>query len=289
MFTATCRTSAGRIVTVKEPINSVYRLNGGPSGRLGLPLNDEFSVLANGRRRQQFQGGSFEYGVGETPVLRNAVFAVTLTSAGSLRLNLNDTFEVGPDGDDHWRERDRSRRVVDDVEFAGDQIAIAPNQTGRATLRAGGGKASITATSEGKASPPLTVFVSAPCCVAGEGAPTAALQQIFPGCGDTQPAQSEAASASPVQRFGAGYLQDFVAADSGARFVLAKPDLGSLAYVLTGGLLDGLRSRRRARGPLGYPSSDPSATGRQLFENAAALAGDPCGWGAVGALGATGL
>jgi uncharacterized protein (TIGR03437 family) len=276
MFNATAGPSAGRIVTVKEPINSVYRLNGGPSGRLGLPLNDEL-LLANGRRRQQFQGGSFEYGVGETPVLRNAVFAVSLTSVGSLRLNLNDAFEVRAqmvtttgesvtDRDVSWTTS--NSRVI--------QIAIAPNQTGRATLRAvGGGSAFVTATSEGKASPPLTVFVSAPCCAVGEGAPTAALQQIFQDAVTRNRLNPKLPSASPVQRFGAGYLQEFVAVDSGARFVLAKPDSSALAYLLTGGLLTAFEAAGGPGGPLGYPASDPSATGRQLFENAAALAGDP--------------
>jgi uncharacterized protein (TIGR03437 family) len=276
MFNTTAGPAAGRIVVVKEPINTAYRANGGPAGRLGLPLNDEL-VLANGRRRQQFQGGSFEYGVGETPILRNAVFAVSLTSTGSLRLNLNDTFAVRAqmltttgesvtDRDVSWTTS--NSRVI--------QIAVAANQTGNATLRAvGGGSAFITATSEGRTSPPLTVFVSAPCCAIGEGAPTAALQQIFQDAVTRNRLNPRLPSASPVQRFGAGYLQEFVSADSGLRFVLAKPDSSSAAYLLTGGLLTAYEAAGGPGGPLGYPSSDPSATGRQLFENSAALAGDP--------------
>ncbi len=276
LFNTTAGPSAGRIVAVKEPINRVYRANGGPTGRLGLPLNDEL-VLANGRRRQTFQGGSIEYGVGETPVLRNAVFAVTLTSAGSLRLNLNDTFQIRTqlvtttgesvaDRDVSWTTS--NSRVI--------QIAVAPNQTGVATLRAvGGGSAFITATSEGKSSSPLTVFVAAPCCAVGEGAPTAALQQSFLDAVTRNRLNPRLPSASPVQRFGAGYLQEFVSADTGLRFVLAKPDSSSLAYLLSGGLLTAFEALGGAGGSLGYPFGDPSPNGRQIFENQAALAGDP--------------
>lgn len=276
MFNTTAGPSAGRIVVVREPINSLYRTSGGPTGRLGLPLNDELQ-LANGRRRQTFQGGSIEYATGETPVLRNAVFAVSLTSIGSLRLNLNDTFalraqmvttagESVSDRDVSWTTSN-SRAI---------QIAIAPNQTGMATLRAvGGGSAFITATSEGKSSSPLTVFVSAPCCSVGEGAPTAALQQAFQDAIMRNRLTPRLPSATPVQRFGAGYLQEFAAADTGLRFVLAKPDSSSLAYLLSGGLLTAFEGAGGPGGALGYPASDPSGTGRQLFENSAALAGDP--------------
>ncbi len=276
LFNSTTGPSAGRLVAVREPINKLYRDNGGPSGRLGLPLNDEL-VLANGRRRQIFQGGSIEYGSGETPVLRNGVFAVTLTSTGSLRLNLNDTFAIRTqivtnvgesvsDRDVSWTTS--NSRVI--------QIAVPPNQTGMATLRAvGGGSAFVTATSEGKTSSPLTVFVSAPCCAVGEGAPTAALQQSFLDAIARNRLTPRLPSASPVQRFGAGYLQEFVAADSGSRFVLAKPDSSSLAYLLSGGLLTAFELAGGPGSTLGYPASDPSATGRQLFENQAALAGDP--------------
>lgn len=276
MFNSSTGPSAGRLVVVKEPVNTIYRNNGGPTGRLGLPVNDEL-VLANGRRRQTFQGGSIEYGAGEVPVLRNAVFAVTLTSAGSIRLNLNDTFQIRTqlvttagesvsDRDVSWATS--NSRVV--------QIAVNSSLPGVATLRAvGGGSAFITATSEGKSSPPLTVFVAAPCCAVGEGAPTAALQQSFLDAVARNRLNPRLPSASPVQRVGAGYLQEFVTADTGVRFVLAKPDSSAVAYLLSGGLLTAFEAAGGPGGALGYPSSDPSLTGRQLFENQAALAGDP--------------
>ncbi len=276
LFNMTAGPASGRVVAVKEPVNSLYRTNGGPTGRLGLPLNDEL-LLANGRRRQTFQGGSIEYAVGETPVLRNAVFAVTLTTAGSLRLNLNETFQI------------RTQLVTTTGESVNDrevswttsnsravQVVVTPNQLGVATLRAvGGGSAFITATSEGKTSPPLTVFVSAPCCAVGEGAPTAALQQSFIDAVTRNRLNPKLPSASPVQRYGAGYLQEFVTADTGVRFVLAKPDSSALAYLLAGGLLTAFEATGGPGGVLGYPASDPTQTGRQLFEKQAALAGDP--------------
>ena len=276
LFNTTAGPSAGRIVAVREPINRLYRDNGGPAGRLGLPVNDEL-VLANGRRRQTFQGGSIEYAVGEMPVLRNAVLAVALTSTGSVRLNLNDSLSIRTqivtntgesvsDRDVSWTTS--NSRVI--------QILVPPNQTGAATLRAvGGGSAFVTATSEGKTSSPLTVFVAAPCCAVGEGAPTAALQQSFLDAIARNRLNPRLPAASPVQRFGAGYLQEFVSVDNGVRFVLAKPDSSSLAYLLTGGLLAAYEGAGGPGSSLGYPASDPTATGRQNFENQTALGGDP--------------
>ena len=61
---------------------------------------------------------------------------------------------------------------------------------------------------------------------------------------------------------------------AGARVVVALPDRSAQAWILMGPLLSAFESAGGAAGPLGYPVGDPTATGRQLFENGA-LAGTP--------------
>lgn len=275
LFNMTTGPAAGRMLVIKEPINTVYRTAGGPTGGLGFPLNDEV-ILANGRRRQSFEGGSIEYAVGQTPVVRTAVGGVTLSSTGSIRLNLGDTLpltarlvttagESVSDRDVSWASS--NSRVVQVV-----VQGLSPN----ATLRAvGGGSAFITATSEGRTSAPLTVFVSAPCCAVGEGAPTVALQQTFLDAVQRGRLSVRTPSPTPVRRVGSGYVQELFLADTGARVWVAKPDAAASAFLITDPVLSAYEALGGAAGSLGYPLSDPSPGGRQIFENRTALAGDP--------------
>lgn len=267
--------SAGRVVAVREPINSVYRNAAGPTGALGFPLNDEI-VLANGRRRQSFEGGSIEYAPGQTPVIRTAVGGIALSSAGSIRLNLGDTLpitarlvttagETVTDRDVSWASS--NSRVVQ---------VVVQGLSPIATLRAvGGGSAFITATSEGRTSSPLTVFVSAPCCAIGEGAPSVALQQSFLDAVQRGRLNIRTPSPTPVRRVGNGYLQELFLADGGTRIWVAKPDSAASAFLVLDPVLSAYEALGGPAGPLGYPLSDPSPGGRQLFENRSALAGDP--------------
>ena len=277
LFNMTAGPSSGRIVTVKEPINSLYRAQGGRTGSLGYPLNDELIVTVGNetRRRQSFEGGSIEYGPNTPAYVRNGVSFVSLSTTGSIRLNLGETATVratmSTTGGETVTDRDVSwttsnNRVV--------QIQVATGSNNQVTLRAvGGGSALVTATSEGKASTPLTVFVSAPCCAVGEGAPTTVISQTFLDAVQRNRLAVRTPLPNPVRRVGSGYTQELILND-GRRVLAAKSDASAQAFIIDG-LLLAYETNGGASGPLGYPTGDASATGRQLFENGYALAGDP--------------
>src|SRR5439155_14006245 len=78
-----------------------------------------------------------------------------------------------------------------------------------ATIKAvGGGGANIQATSEGKLSSPLPIFVTAPCCDIGAGAPTPAIQQAFQDAVTRNKLTLRLPVPTAVRRVGNGYMQD---------------------------------------------------------------------------------
>jgi uncharacterized protein (TIGR03437 family) len=272
IYSITSGTFNGRVFGVSGSIYVAYAAQNKEAGHLGLPVSDEYAV-ADGRRRQDFQGGSIEYAPGSDAQLRYPVHTLSLgryDSLGSLRVNLGDTIEVTA-----------IAYAANGLQLADRQITwstsnsrvVAVQPGPPAILRAvGGGSALITAVSEGK-SKSLTLFVSAPCCQVGEGAPTAEIQRSFQDAITRSRLAVAVPSPFPVRRVGAGYVQD-VASPEGVRHLLAKSDRISTAYVISGELL---ASYERAAGPLGsfgYPVSDASSGGAQLFEGGA-LAGTP--------------
>ena len=277
LFNMTNGPSAGRVVAVRPPVITLYLENGGPSGRLGFPTNDELNITIGNvaAKRQQFEGGSIEYVPGQPPVLRNAVSNIQLSTTGSVRLNLGETAtlraslstlagEFVTDRDVSWTTS--NARVV--------TVQVMLGSTSQVTLRAvGGGSAVVTATSEGRTSTPLTVFVSAPCCQIGEGAPTTVLTQTFLDAVSRNRLAVRLPTPNAVRRVGSGYVQDVTLSD-GRRVLLTKSDASGQAF-LVDRLLEAYEAAGGPTGPLGYPAADPTVTGRQLFENQAALAGDP--------------
>ena len=267
----TSGTLTGRLVSVRNPVFSVYAANGGPAGFLGLPTGPE--QLVGTKRRQTFEGGAIEYEPGQSPTLRLPVTNVNLsTSVTTLRLKLNETFSLEAIPRSATGEPLLDRGVAW-VTTNGRVVSI--QSAGRsATLKAvGGGVASITAVSEGKISAAIAVSVQAPCCQIGEGAPSAATAQTFSDAIARNRLTVQLPSASPVRRVASGYQQELLTV-AGARVAVALPDRSAQAWILMGPLLAGFESAGAAAGPLGYPAGDPTATGRQLFENGA-LAGTP--------------
>ncbi|MCU0245758.1 MAG: hypothetical protein MUC42_04240, partial [Bryobacter sp.] len=270
-------TNSGRAFTVRDPIYKAWVDRNAASGLLGLPTGVELT-LPDGRRRQNFEGGSIEYRPMTTDpaVVRLAVSAVLVEPATSpQRLNLNDTLPL------QARMRILSGEVVTDRDVAwttsNSRVAtVTPLTGGRATLTAvGGGTALISATSEGKTSTALTVIVTAPCCAVGEGAPTAEIAQSFQDAVSRLRIPIRFPGPSPVRRAGAGYVQEHARSDNGQRVVLAKPDSQPQTYALQGAILTAYEAQGGFTGSLGYPVSDATAGGRQMFENRAALAGSP--------------
>lgn len=267
----TSGTLSGKLVSVRTPVWEVYNSNGGPSGFLGFPTGPE--IIVGNNRRQVFEGGSIEYTPGGSAALRLPVATVNITTnVTTLRLRLNETATIeaiprAANGDPLLD------RTVSFVSTNGRVVSIQAN--GRtATLKAvGGGVATVTAVSEGKISAAIAVSVQAPCCQIGEGAPNATQAQAFSDAVTRNRLTLQLPGANPVRRVGNGYTQEFVTT-GGARVMLALPDRSAQAWVISGPTLTRFDEAGGASGLIGYPSGDPTAGGRQLFENAA-LAGTP--------------
>jgi uncharacterized protein (TIGR03437 family) len=263
----------GRTFSVQQPVWELYSSYNTYAGVLGFPISDEL-LLPDGRRRQTFEGGSVEYAPGAGATLRLPVASIAIQpSTSPLRMNLGDTLTLrailyaanGAELTDRQVNWTTSNSRIVSLETSGASV----------TLKAvGGGVATVQATSEGKTSLPITVVVAAPCCQIGEGAPTAAIQQAFEDAVTRNRLSLRLPTPNAVRRAGNGYVQEFTDA-SGARVVLAKPDRVPAAFVLTGAILARWEELGGPTGSLGYPISDATPGGRQLFENDAALAGTP--------------
>ena len=154
-------------------------------------------------------------------------------------------------------------------------VTITSAKNGTAVVKAvGGGAASVTAASEGKASQKLNVIVISPCCQVGDGAPPV-VQQSFRDALTRNKISVQPPIPSPAARVGSGYIQMVQSADSADTYMLAQSDKIGTAFVVGGAVLAAWQSLGGAGGSLGYPVTDLSAGGTQRFEGGAALAGNP--------------
>ncbi|MBI4892388.1 MAG: hypothetical protein HY821_17320 [Acidobacteria bacterium] len=263
-----------RVLTVRKPVYDLYAFNGGPTGFLGYPTGEARS-LANGMWRQTFEGGTIDYDAAGQASLVLPVSEVNVPGSGvPLRLKLGDSYTLkarlyAPNGSELT---DRTVAWT----TSNSKIVAVDGQGASVTLRAvGGGVATVYAVSEGKSSPAITVYVSSPCCQAGEGAPQASVAQAIVDAINRNKLQVRIPTAKPVQRVGPGYVQSFSDAVSADRYLIAVPDGVSTGYLLRGGILTGYEALGGTAGPLGFPSMDATPGGRQLFLNRSALAGNP--------------
>ncbi len=274
IFTLTSGSSTGKILTVKAPVWSLYVSSGSYTGTLGFPLTNEVE-LADGTRRQTFEGGSIEYTPGTNPVYRYPVSSIWLsTSTTSIRLDPGATLTVsarlyaasGAELTDRSIAWATSNGKVATVSYTGSGLTM--------TITAvGGGNATITGTSETK-TVSLSVFVTSQCCSVGEGSPTTAVLQAFQDAVSRNRLSVRLPVQDAVQRLGSGYVQQVQDSSTSATVLLAKPDSLAVAYAVRGALLARYLELGGPTGTLGYPISDASASGRQLFQ-AGALAGSP--------------
>ena len=273
LFNITSGALSGKLINVRQPIYSVYTANGGATGTLGFPAGD-ILTLPNGMKRQQFEGGSVDYDPNTSAAtLRLPVSLIALTpSITTLRLNLNDTFILNAAARAS-NGLELPDRVINFTTTNGKVVSI--QSTGAiATLKAtGGGVATVSATSEGKISQQIAVFVTAPCCNIGEGAPNATAAQSFVDAVVRNKLSVKIPSTNPVRRNGTGYTQEFNTAD-GSRVLIALADRSAQAYAVSGALLSRWEELAGATGALGYPTVDATTGGRQNFENGA-FAGVP--------------
>ena len=274
-YNITSGASAGRFLTVKAPIYALYVANGAHSGSFGFPTSDE-TVLPDGKMRQTFERGSIEYAPGQNPVTRFPVSRISLNvSTSTIRLNLGATLVVSarafaPDGTELT-----DRQIV--WTTSNGRVATVTATAGTATITAvGGGSATIGASSEGKTIA-LSLFVTAPCCGVGEGAPSGAIAQAFQDAVTRNRLKLRLPAQNPVRRLGGGYVQEFLDASPSSivRYLLAKPDGVATAFVVSGDRLTRYEQLGGPAGSLGYPASEATPAGRQLFEAGTALAGSP--------------
>jgi hypothetical protein len=139
----------------------------------------------------------------------------------------------------------------------------------------GQGTALVSAISEGLSSPSLTITVNAVCCQIGEGASPAAQQAMVAAVTRNQLVVQIPVKA-PAQRVAAGYVQQLLSSTGTppTSYLLAKSDASPTAYMVTGAALDRYTQLGGAAGSLGYPVSDGTGSGHQLFQNGA-LAASP--------------
>ncbi len=262
----------GRVIFVRKSVQTLYEQNQGPAGFLGLPIGEE-TIIADGRRRQTFEGGTMEYAINGTPILKNAIISVTVAAEDPIRLTAGQT---------------RSLTAVlqtNAAEYVTDREVFWSTSNGRVVTITGtgpivtirglaGGSAILTATSEGKTSNRITVFVASQCCAIGEGAPSQALSQTFLDAIQRNRITVRTPVASPVRRAGVGYQQEAIALPSGNRILILKADSSPVAYLLSGPSLTSYEALGGVSGVLGFPVSDSNGNGTQRFENGA-LAGSP--------------
>lgn len=273
IFSITSGNLSGHLIAVGPAVNNLYFANNGYTGFLGFPTTEEL-IQPDGSRRQNFEGGAISYVPGSPAVLRYPVSAISIVPNAAVKMNLGDTLTVqayllDPNGNPLT-----DRTVV--WSTSNSRIVTVQGSGYTASVKAvGGGGANIQATSEGKVSSPLSIFVTAPCCDIGAGAPTPAIQQAFQDAVTRNKLSLRLPVPTAVRRAGTGYVQDVQDAATGAPYLIAVAD-GSLAgYVLGGALLASYNDLGGPSGSLGYPVSDATTGGRQLFANQAALAGNP--------------
>ncbi|HEY6392427.1 MAG TPA: Ig-like domain-containing protein [Bryobacteraceae bacterium] len=274
VFNITSGVLTGRILAVSSVIFSLYAANQGYLGQLGFPTADE-TTLSTGRHRQTFEGGTIEYDPGSAPVLKFPVHDV-LIGAGISKL----TLAVGDTANLQATTLDSSGNILTDRTIiwstSNSRVVTIASSGASATIKAvAGGSANITATSEGKLSIPLPVLVTSTCCDIGEGSPTPAIQQEFRDAVARNHLNLTFPISTPALRIGTGFVQDAQDAANGTDYSIAVPDGAGTGYVVGGALLGKYRTLGSVTGSLGYPSSDVTAGGRQMFAGNAALAGNP--------------
>jgi len=270
IFNITSGNNKNAYFSVIEPLYDLYVNNGGPSGKLGLPTANALP-LDSGGYSQTFEGGTLTTANGGSVLLPIASVAIGgVPAVGSVILNVGQTLSLTATPYDTSGAVATGRAVTWGT--SNGQVASVTATGATAVVTAwSGGAASITATAGGVTSPAVKIVVNAFCCTVGEGAPptvAAAFQAAL--------IRNHLTVTTPVadaaSRAGAGYVQTVTAA--GAPCLLAMADGASTAYVVSGALLAAYLALGGPAGPVGYPASDATSAGRQLFAGGA-LAGNP--------------
>jgi uncharacterized protein (TIGR03437 family) len=265
----------GTYSAVYGPIYTTYNSYQGPAGTIGLPLGNQIT-LPNGTFQQTFEGGVIQYTTGSTPILLLPVAQVRILGPGNfttgIQMNLNDSAQLTAQVFVATGAVTTGRPVTWSVTNPS-VLSLTANGTTATVKAIGGGTAQVTATVGGVASAPLPITVTAPCCAIGDGAPSS-VQKAFLDALSRNNVQVTVPLPSPAQRAGAGYIQTMTPTGTTQAVLVAQADGSPLAYVVSGPILTAYQAGGGPTGTAGYPTSDVTAGGRQMFANAA-IAGNP--------------
>lgn len=277
IYALTSGLNKGTTHGVVEPFLDLYLAAGGPSGPYGLPIG-EVEVFSTGLSQQRFEGGILKLQpggggpTGQLPVNSVVIGGVTLGTTITLALGNSVTLTATP--------YDTAGNALADAVVSwsstnGKVIQVQANGQAAVVTATAGGTANLTASSGGVSSGKISFLVTSPCCQVGDGAP-AAVQSAFLTAIARNKLSIQIPVASPAQRVGNGYIQMVQGTSSTpGTFMLAQADQVGSAYVVTGTLLTAYQGLGASAGSLGYPTSDGSTGGTQLFTSGQALAGNP--------------
>ena len=257
---------------VRPPIYQIYAANGAEAGSMGLPVTAEI-LLPNGMRQQAFERGAISYNPATLVATQQPpVASLTVSAGASLQMYPGGTSPVQV-----------SLAAAGGIAVAGRPVVWSSSNTKVVQIQGSGtsvvlygvasGSATVTASAEGKSGALNVVVTSSYCCSIGQGAPTTAVLQAFQDAVSRDQLNIVLPAASGVTRLGAGYVQQ-LNGPSGVTYLVAVPDSTSAGYIVTGALLTQYLQLGGPAGSLGYPLSDATVSGRQLFQGGA-LAGNP--------------
>ena len=275
IYSITSGANKGKTFSVLEPIYDFYNAQGGPASSLGLPTSDVL-VYQSGLHVQPFEHGGIEYMPGGTPNELVPVAAVSIAGASTATvttLNVGQTVTLTATPVD--ASGNPLPTPVSWTTSNGQAIAIQANTQGQTAVitAAGAGSATVTASSGGITSAKVNFTVIAPCCQVGTDAP-AAVAQAFQTALARNDITVQLPLPEPALQVGNGYTQAIPASGNTPALLLAEASQAGSAYVVAGALLTAYQAMGGPAGALGYPTSDASAAGTQLFTGGA-LGGNP--------------
>ena len=245
----------------------------GGLGVLGLPTSGEV-VLTSGLHRQTFEYARVESSPANPPQVLFPIGEIDIVnSVSGLAMHLGDVVTLSAATFD-TRGAQVSGRAISWTTTNGQAISIQSNGYTATVKAIASGVANVAVTSEGKTSPVLLVRVDSPCCGVGEGAPSAAVSKAFQDAVARNRLNVVLPNPTSVVRTAGGYTQSFSLTPGGTA-TISQSDKSTVAYALTGAPATFYIANGGFGGVLGYPASDASVGGTQLFESGAALAGVP--------------
>ncbi len=274
IYATTSGLRSGQTFLIKEPVYDVFLSYQGDIGSFGLPVCD-LRAIAGGTLQQAFERGAIEYSTSvPKPVVRPAVGSVQLTPGGSLQLSPGATGveQITLAAMDGTPIVDRPVIWTSTNPYV---VQSTPSGMTSVLTARGFGTADVFATVEGLSGVVIVTVSGTACCQVGGGAPSSAIQQAIQAVVTRDALQLQLPAAAGVTRVGNGYVQQFLGSSVPAvPYLIAVPDSTGAGSLVAGAILAQYYVLGGPAGPLGYPLSDATAGGRQIFENAA-LAGSP--------------